>query len=132
MLAQRRLGLAARHWDIGHDYEVKNEEDGHWLQSDFTRGQKVSSLLGAGALGIIAGMAWHPWFPVNKPLWTSSYVLLTGGVSTIAVALCYQVGHTAGWTIPFRVFGANALIVYIAAELAARAMDAHRWTFKGH
>jgi len=39
--------------------------------------------------GVVAGVAWSPWFPINKNLWTSSYVLFTGGLAAASLAVCY-------------------------------------------
>ena len=72
------------------------------------------------ALGLAIGYVWHLWFPINKRLWTSSYVLVAGGYSALLLALFYQVidvWKLQRWAFPFFVIGANAIAVYMAVEL---------------
>jgi predicted acyltransferase len=93
---------------------------GHWLRSRRAELEKVAGLFVAGAAGVVAGWAWGFWFPVNKALWTSSYVLLTAGLALQFLAVCYWLVDIKGhrrWATPFLVFGSNALIVYFLAEL---------------
>ena len=100
---------------------------GRWLQAERHDRQKIAFLFIAGLCGIVAGLAWHPWFPVNKTLWTSSYVLLTAGVSCLVLALCFGLNRVAWLGMPFQILGVNALAAYVAAELGARIMTADGW-----
>ena len=59
---------------------------GEWLQTRHTAEKKVWVMLGAGVLGVIAGDIWNLWFPINKNLWTSSYVVFTAGSALIVLA----------------------------------------------
>ncbi len=82
--------------------------------------RRVALLLLIGGVCLAIGYAWHPWFPINKRLWTSSYVLVAGGYSSLLLALFYQVIDI--WKLqrlafPFVVIGANAIAVYMAVEL---------------
>ena len=95
---------------------------GQWLQSWHSRERKLIGLVAAAVFGVTAGWAWHPWLPINKQLWTSSYVLVTGGMCCLLLALCYQLGRTV-WTKAFEVLGRYALAAYVAAELGARVMS---------
>lgn len=73
-----------------------------------------------GIASIVAGMLFSRLFPINKPLWSSSYVLYSGGISMIILASLYLVIDVLGvkfWTGFFRVFGVNALFIYILAGL---------------
>ena len=47
--------------------------------------------------GIVVGLAWHPFFPVNKNIWTSSYVVFTSGAALSALAICYWTIDVKGW-----------------------------------
>ena len=88
--------------------------------------EKVSGMFVAGAACVVAGWAWHFWFPVNKSLWTSSYVLLTTGMALQLLALCYWLIDIKGrrrWATPFVVFGTNALAVFFLSGLVARMMS---------
>jgi predicted acyltransferase len=93
---------------------------GHLLRSKQTPVEKTAALFVAATAAMVAGWIWGGWFPVNKALWTSSYVLLTAGMAAQLLAFCYWVidikGHRA-WAKPFLIFGTNALIVYFLAEL---------------
>ncbi|HLA11833.1 MAG TPA: hypothetical protein VJ023_14700, partial [Pyrinomonadaceae bacterium] len=71
------------------------------------------------------GWAWNFFFPINKALWTSSYVLFTGGLALQFLALCYWVIDIQGWrkwAKPFEVFGVNAIALYVGAGLMAELL----------
>jgi predicted acyltransferase len=96
---------------------------GHLLRSRRSDLEKVSAMFVAGAVGVVLGWAWHHWFPINKPLWTSSYVLFTAGMALQLLAVCYwliEVRDRRAWARPFLIFGTNALIVYFLAEFFSR------------
>jgi predicted acyltransferase len=95
---------------------------GHWLRSKKTDYEKVAGMFVLGAIGIAVGWAWNPFFPINKALWTSSYVLFTGGLALQFLALCYWVIDINGyrrWAKPFEIFGLNAIALYVVADLIA-------------
>ena len=78
-----------------------------------------------GIVAIIIALIWAVVFPINKALWTSSYVLLTGGISLIILAVLYLIIDVLGvkwWTGFFRVFGVNALFIYVMAGLWTKTM----------
>jgi predicted acyltransferase len=80
----------------------------------------------AGAACAVAGWAWNYWFPINKALWTSSYVLFTAGLALELLAVCYWLVDVKGrrrWALPFVVFGTNALALYFLAELWANLIS---------
>jgi predicted acyltransferase len=80
----------------------------------------------AGVVGIVAGELWGFLFPINKSLWTSSYVMLTAGLALITLALCYWLVEVRGyrrWAIPFAVLGVNALILFFLSTLMARLLS---------
>ncbi|MGM0666018.1 MAG: acyltransferase family protein [Bacteroidota bacterium] len=87
--------------------------------------KKVLKMVFIGILLTVAGLVWNIWFPINKPLWTSSYVLYTGGLSMIILAFLFliiDVLKLKGWTGFFRHFGMNALFIYIVASLWTKLM----------
>jgi predicted acyltransferase len=93
---------------------------GQWLRAPRTPREKVAGLLAAGALGIAAGYAWSPWFPVIKKLWTSSYVLVAGGWSAVLLALFYEVIEVRGWkrwAYFFTVIGLNPITIYLGQRI---------------
>jgi predicted acyltransferase len=98
---------------------------GHWLRSERTRWDKVAGMFVAGALALALGWAWNPFFPINKALWTSSYVLFTTGLALQLLALCYWVIDIHGyrrWAWPFEVFGVNALALFVGTGLMVKLM----------
>ena len=90
----------------------------------------------AGALCIAAGELWSVWFPINKNLWTSSYVLLAGGIALVALALFHWVFDGEQWherhawlralAWPALVFGSNAIFAYSLSSLLEIAFDTIR------
>jgi predicted acyltransferase len=64
----------------------------------------------------LTGLLWGVVFPLNKPLWSSSYVLWTSGLAFLTFALCYtliEIKQWQAWTQPFILFGRHALLVYM-------------------
>jgi predicted acyltransferase len=99
---------------------------GHWLRSGRDRYEVDAGLFVAGTTCVFLGSAWGMTFPVNKALWTSSFVLLTGGLAMIGLATCYWLVDLKGhrrWAYPFRVFGGNAIAAYALAAMGARLLN---------
>lgn len=96
---------------------------GEFLRGATSLAHKLRMLAIAGVCGVAAGYAWHPWFPINKPLWTSSYVLFTAGAACLALALCWwliEMRGWRGWARPFLWLGSNAILVYAFSEFTAK------------
>ncbi len=99
---------------------------GRWMQMKREPLDKVAGLFGAGALCVVVGYMWNWVFPVNKALWTSSYVMLTTGLALQLLALCYWSIDIKGykrWTKPFVIFGVNALALFVLSGLMARILS---------
>ena len=94
---------------------------GNCLGSNRSQKQKMVGMLAAGAIGLILGEVWSSWFPINKNLWTSSYVLFTAGFALICLAICYWITdikhHRSWWTELFVIFGMNAIAAYVFSGL---------------
>jgi predicted acyltransferase len=76
---------------------------------------KVKQLVLWGVTAVVVGEVWGVWFPINKNLWTSSYVVFTAGYATLALAVIYWIVDVRGWrkwSTPFLVFGSNAILVF--------------------
>lgn len=101
-----------------------------WLRSKASIQSKAVGLLGAGVVSIILGLIWNHWFPINKKLWTSSYVLFAAGCSLLLLAFCYWAadmkGWKRGWTGFWLVFGTNAITAYMLSELLASVLYVFR------
>ncbi|HEX3557662.1 MAG TPA: heparan-alpha-glucosaminide N-acetyltransferase domain-containing protein [Pyrinomonadaceae bacterium] len=92
---------------------------GHFLRSRREATEKVAAMFVAGVGCVMVGWAWNYWFPINKALWTSSYVVFTAGLALQMLAACYWLVDIKGydrWAKPFLVFGSNALAVYFLSE----------------
>jgi len=91
---------------------------GYWLRSEKSPLTKAMRMLCVGILGLVAGEAWNLWFPINKNLWTSSFVLFSGGFALAFLAFLYWVLEIrrwrGAWTMPILVFGMNAIAGFVA------------------
>jgi predicted acyltransferase len=75
----------------------------------------LRKLLGAASVLVALALAWNLAFPINKPLWTSSYVLLTVGLALAMLAMAMRIDAESRWLAPFVAFGMNPLLVYFIA-----------------
>jgi predicted acyltransferase len=110
---------------------------GEWLRTNKTARAKALWMLIFGVVGLAAGKFFNIWFPINKKLWTSSYVLFTAGFALVVLALCYwllDVRKMRGrWTMPALVFGMNAIAAYTLSEMLAATLDSwHVGVAGGH
>jgi predicted acyltransferase len=100
---------------------------GIWLRGKHTLRGKAAGLAGGAATCLAVGTIWALSFPLNKKLWTSSYVLVAAGISLAILALFFwaiEVNDWRGkWTWPWLVFGSNAIAAYIISELLGTALD---------
>jgi predicted acyltransferase len=100
---------------------------GRWI-ADKRRSllERIVGLYGVGCVAMVAGSLWGWVFPINKNLWTSSYVIFTAGFACVVLATCLwivDVRHISGWTKPFIVYGVNPLIAFVGSGLMARLID---------
>ena len=109
---------------------------GEWLRSSREPGRKAAALIVGGLVVLALGIAWGEaaplWlrFPINKKIWTSSFVLLTGGLGAALFGLTFwlvDVKGRRGWTAPFVTYGKNAIAVYVGSEVLSGALDSIRW-----
>jgi len=100
---------------------------GIWLRRPKSLSSKAAGLLAASVSGLLLGSLWNVWFPINKRLWTSSYVLFAAGCTLLLLAICFYAVEirewTRGWTFPWLVFGSNAITAYVFSELLAAALS---------
>ena len=94
---------------------------GHWLKSKRSTSQLIGGMVFLGILGMLGGELWNRWFPINKNLWTSSFVLFSGGFCLLFLALLYWLSESkrwrGKWTMPILVFGMNAIAGFVADSL---------------
>jgi predicted acyltransferase len=107
---------------------------GEWLKrKDTGESVKVSWMFFYGVLAVAAGLFWNLFFPINKALWTSSFVLYTGGLATMGLAFSYWLIDVQGhkrFTYPFVVFGMNAITAYVLSGWIPHYMG--KIQFGGH
>ncbi len=99
-----------------------------WLRCKRSPSIKAWGMLAAGILGILLGQVWGLWFPINKNLWSSSYVLFAAGIALVALSICYWAidikNWKTGWTYIWLVFGMNAITAYVFSELLSSTLHA--------
>lgn len=110
---------------------------GQFLKSTFrsiSPQKKAFYLLIAGLVLLIAGLAWNTFFPINKNMWTSSFVLFAGGWSVLLFAIFYYIIDVSGhqrWSLPFIWIGTNSILIYIAAHGLVNFESSTRFLFGG-
>jgi predicted acyltransferase len=80
-------------------------------------------MFAVGSIAMTVALMWNWSFPINKSLWTSSYVLFTAGMAAVALACCIWIideHRVTGWTKPFVIYGMNPLIAFVGSGLTAR------------
>jgi predicted acyltransferase len=90
-----------------------------------TQAEKVAYLLAAGGAAVVMGLVWNRSFPINKALWTSSYVLFTSGLATIALAACHWLfdgRERRAFLHPLIVLGSNALVLFVVSGLLVKTL----------
>jgi predicted acyltransferase len=117
---------------------------GEWIaRKDRALIERIAALFGAGVLGMLGGSLWGWLFPINKNLWTSSYVIFTAGFACVVLATCMWLidflpltrpvdelratlspgGGVKSWTKPFVIYGTNPLIAFVGSGVMARLTD---------
>jgi predicted acyltransferase len=88
--------------------------------------ERIVGLYGVGCLAIVGASLWSWLFPINKNLWTSTYVIFTAGFACVVLATCLwiiDVHQIHGWTKPFVIYGVNPLIAFVGTGMMARLID---------
>ena len=81
--------------------------------------RKVLLLIITGIVCLIAAQVWNSDFPINKNLWTSSFVLRCGGISLILLAVFYYIIDVLGykkWAFFLKVIGMNSILIYMSGH----------------
>jgi len=98
---------------------------GRWIASPRPLADRIAALFAVGSVGMVLGLMWHWAFPINKQLWTSSYVLFTAGMACCVLATCVWVIDLHGrrwWTTPVVIYGVNPMIAFVGSGLMARTI----------
>jgi predicted acyltransferase len=114
---------------------------GLWLRGPRGPKAKAGGLAAGAALSLALGYLWSLEFPLNKKMWTSSYVLWAAGWSLALFAAVYWAVEVRGWgktgatralAWPWLVFGSNAIVAYMVSELLPGSLDMIRFPADGH
>lgn len=93
---------------------------GQWIRSTLSDARKIQGLLLGGGLGVLLGVVLHHWFPINKPIWSPSFVLLTAGLGAILFAFFFWIMDVKGytkWAFFFLVIGSNSIFIYMLQDM---------------
>ena len=103
---------------------------GEWIKTRRSHHEKLTGVFGMGVVLLAVSLTWDLAFPINKKIWTSSYVLYTSGVALLFLGLVYWFVDVLGyrrWIKPFVVYGTNALFAYVLSSLIAKLMYSVKW-----
>lgn len=97
---------------------------GEWLRVQQIKTRTSVNLAICGLCCLVIGHLWGFSFPINKQLWTSSYVVFTAGWALLLLAVCYETIEVRGWKWgrPFEIMGLNAIFLFVASGIVARIL----------
>ena len=96
---------------------------GRWIGQNKSLVERVAGMFAAGALAMMLGSIWNWVFPINKGIWTSSYVLFSAGMATVALATIMwlvDLQNRRSWTKPFVIYGMNPMVAFVGSAIMAR------------
>lgn len=98
---------------------------GRWIAHPRPLAERLNGLFASGALGMMVGLMWNWSFPINKSIWTSSYVVFTGGMACVALATIMWIVDVHGWrrwTRFFVIYGMNPIVAFVGSGILARLL----------
>jgi predicted acyltransferase len=96
---------------------------GRWIGEKRPLEERLLGLFAVGALGMMVGLMWNWSFPINKSIWSSSYVLFTAGMACVSLATIMwlvDVKRFVGWSRPFVIYGMNPILAFVGSGVMAR------------
>ncbi len=96
---------------------------GRWIAQPKPLIERIAGLFAAGCLAMVVGLMWNWSFPINKNLWTSSYVLFTAGMACASIATIMWIVEDRGvrwWVKPFAIYGMNPIVAFVGSGVLAR------------
>ena len=94
---------------------------------DWLRRGRTMRLVCAGLVALVLGLLWSQWFPLNKNLWTSSYVLWTAGWAMLGLAVAHVLIDRRQWPALGRSFGVNAIAAYVGSAAMVYLLAGIGW-----
>lgn len=98
---------------------------GRWIASPRSLMERLAGLFAVGSVAMMVGLMWGWLFPINKNLWTSSYVVFTAGMASVVLATCIWLIDAKGfrsWTKPLVIYGMNPILAFVGSGMMARLM----------
>jgi predicted acyltransferase len=98
---------------------------GQWLRQQRLDSRTSIDMVLFGLSCLVVGQVWDFWFPLNKKLWTSSYVIFTAGWALLLLAACYElieVRQRRRWSRSFEVMGLNPIFIFVASVLLIKIL----------
>lgn len=98
---------------------------GQWLSQKRPLAERLNGMFAVGAIAMMVGLMWNWVFPINKGIWTSSYVMFCAGMATVAIAAIMwlvDVQNVKGWTKPFVIYGLNPTVAFVGSGVMARCI----------
>jgi predicted acyltransferase len=98
---------------------------GRWISLRRPLAERLNGLFAVGAIAMMAGLMWNWSFPINKSIWTSSYVLFCAGTASVSLAAIMwivDVQQVRGWVKPFVVYGLNPMVAFVGSGVLARCI----------
>jgi predicted acyltransferase len=98
---------------------------GRWIAERRPLSERLAGLSSVGALGMMTGLMWHWSFPINKSLWTSSYVLFSAGMAAVALSTVMWIvdfNRVRRFTKLFVVYGTNPIVAFVGSAVMARCI----------
>ena len=98
---------------------------GRWIRQPRPLIERIAGLFAVGCIGMVVGLMWSWSFPINKNIWTSSYVIFTAGMACATLATIMWIVDwlsIRGWTKPFVIYGMNPIVAFVGSGVLARCI----------
>ena len=96
---------------------------GRWISQQRPLAERIAALAAVGCIAMVVGLMWNWSFPINKNIWTSSYVVFTAGMACATIATTMWIieeQNVRWWTKPFVIYGMNPIVAFVGSGVLAR------------
>ena len=115
--------MASSSWPTSAFFLLYDEHGGYYDHVAPPAAAIPDGIGAAGSIGMMVGLMWNWSFPINKNLWTSSYVMFTAGMACVSLATIMWIVdycNVKWWTKPLVVFGVNPIVAFVGSGVMAR------------